>query len=222
MILWASASIEKSGNAEFIDQLSRWTFQEKSVLKVHDHKHHKDGETHKADSYRIKDNIVSIVSNSTVCRVNAILTRLRLQTYTIEISEYNGDKWIPYHASDVQLEVIMLDPYIRTTLKEVHVAPEHHYGRYKAHITLPDVYGVFTFKVNYKRPGLTYLTVEDVVAIRPFRHDEYPRFLSVAYPYYVSVASMAIGFLVFSGVWLSTWGTRHEQQSKQNKRVTKK
>jgi len=191
--------IEKAGNEEFINQLSRWTFQEKSVLKVHDHRHHKDGEAHRADSYRIKDNI----------------------TYTIEISEYDGDKWAPYHASDVQLELIMLDPYIRTTLQEVRVAPEHHFGRYKAHITLPDVYGVFTFKINYKRSGLTYLNVEDVVAIRPFRHDEYPRFLSAAYPYYVSVASMAIGFLVFSGIWLATWGTRQEVKPKQVKPVKK-
>lgn len=116
----------------------------------------------------------------------------------------------------------MLDPYVRTTLQEVRVAPEHHYARYKAHIKLPDVYGVFTFKVNYKRPGLTYLNVEDVVAIRPFRHDEYPRFLSAAYPYYVSVASMSIGFLVFSGIWLSTWGTREEAKLKQQSKASKK
>ncbi|KAI9284485.1 Dolichyl-diphosphooligosaccharide--protein glycosyltransferase subunit WBP1 [Umbelopsis sp. AD052] len=178
----------RSGNKEFTDELSRWTFQEKSVLKVFDHRHHKEGETQKLETYRIKDNI----------------------TYTIEIAEYDGEKWTPYHASDIQLEVIMLDPYIRTTLQEAHIAPEHHYARYKSHLTLPDVYGVFTFKVNYKRPGLTYLTVEDVVAIRPFRHDEYPRFLSAAYPYYVSVGSMIVGFLVFSGTWLFTWGSREE------------
>lgn len=134
------------------------------------------------------------------------------QTYTVEISEYNGDSWVPYHASDIQLEIIMLDPYIRTAMQEAHVAPEHHFGRYKVHTTLPDVYGVFTFKINYKRPGLTYLTVEDVVAIRPFRHDEYPRFLSAAYPYYTAVGSMIVGFLVFSGAWLATWGSRDEIQ----------
>lgn len=100
----------------------------------------------------------------------------------------------------------MLDPYIRTTLKQADVVPEHHYGRFTAHLRLPDVYGVFTLKVNYKRPGLTYLLAEDVVAIRPFRHNEYPRFLSAAYPYYAAVGSMIVGFLVFSAVWLSTWG----------------
>lgn len=57
--------VEKSGNQQFIDQLSRWTFQEKSVLKVHDHRHHKDGDNHKADSYRIKDDIVSANTKNT-------------------------------------------------------------------------------------------------------------------------------------------------------------
>lgn len=132
--------------------------------------------------------------------------------YTIEIAEYANDKWVPYKAKDIQLEIIMLDPYIRTTLKQSRVAPEHHYGRFTAHVRLPDVYGVFTFKVNYKRPGLTYLLAEDVVAIKPFRHNEYPRFLSAAYPYYASVGSMIVGFLVFSAVWLSTWGGKDLKQ----------
>ncbi|KAL0095839.1 Dolichyl-diphosphooligosaccharide--protein glycosyltransferase subunit WBP1 [Phycomyces blakesleeanus] len=178
---------EKSGNEEFVSELTKWTFQEKSVLKVISHHHHKENHTEQPEFYRVKDDMV----------------------YTLEISEYENDHWVPFKANDVQLEIIMLDPYIRTTLKQVPVAPEHHYGRFKAHVQLPDVYGVFTFRVNYKRAGLTYLSAEDVVAIRPFRHNEYPRFLTAAYPYYASVGSMIVGFLVFSAVWLSTWGGRN-------------
>lgn len=99
----------------------------------------------------------------------------------------------------------MLDPYIRTTLKQVPTQGES-YGRFEANLRLPDVYGVFTFKVNYKRTGLTYILAEDQVSIRPFRHNEYPRFLTAAYPYYASTGSMIVGFIVFSAVWLSTWG----------------
>lgn len=98
----------------------------------------------------------------------------------------------------------MLDPYIRTTLKQVPSSSS--FGRFQANIRLPDVYGVFTLKVNYKRPGLSYVLAEDQVSIRPLRHNEYPRFLTAAYPYYASTYSMIIGFLVFSAVWLSTWG----------------
>ncbi|KAI8140364.1 Dolichyl-diphosphooligosaccharide--protein glycosyltransferase subunit WBP1 [Fennellomyces sp. T-0311] len=182
-----------SGNIEFVDQLSKWTFQEKSVLKVVNHRHHKANETTQPETYRVKDDIV----------------------YVLEVSEYVDDHWVPFKADDIQLEIIMLDPYIRTTLKQVPVSPEHHYGRFIAHVRLPDVYGVFTLKVNYKRPGLTYLLAEDVVAIQPFRHNEYPRFLTAAYPYYASVGSMIVGFIVFSAVWLSTWGGQDLKGAKQ-------
>jgi oligosaccharyltransferase complex subunit beta len=98
----------------------------------------------------------------------------------------------------------MLDPYIRTTLKQAPSSSS--FGRFQANVRLPDVYGVFTLKVNYKRAGLSYILAEDQVSIRPFRHNEYPRFLTAAYPYYASTYSMIVGFLVFSAVWLSTWG----------------
>ncbi|KAL1931449.1 hypothetical protein VTP01DRAFT_9591 [Rhizomucor pusillus] len=181
----------QSGNAAFVEELSKWTLQEKSVLKIVSHRHHKANETEQQSAYRIKDDIV----------------------YVLEVSEYKDDHWTTFKADDIQLEIIMLDPYIRTTLKQLPTAPDHHYGRFVAHVKLPDVYGVFTFKVNYKRPGLTYLLAEDVVAIRPFRHNEYPRFLTAAYPYYASVGSMIVGFLVFSAVWLSTWGGQEPKRA---------
>ncbi|ORY93370.1 Dolichyl-diphosphooligosaccharide--protein glycosyltransferase subunit WBP1 [Syncephalastrum racemosum] len=186
-----------SSNAAFVEDLTKWTFQEKGVLKILSHRHHKVNETEQPKHYRIKDDMV----------------------YILEVSEYKDDKWVPFEADDIQLEIIMLDPYIRTTLKQVPVSPEHHYGRFTAHVKLPDVYGVFTFKVNYKRAGLTYLLAEDVVAIRPFRHNEYPRYLSAAYPYYASVGSMIVGFLVFSAVWLSTWGSRNQQAKQQKQKA---
>lgn len=173
----------KSGNEDFIAQLTEWTFQEKGVLRVVGHSHHKANETEQLDWYRVKDDIV----------------------YDVDIEEYRNNKWVPFEADDVQLEVIMLDPYIRTTLKQVPTQGKS-YGRFEANLRLPDVYGVFTFKVNYKRTGLTYILAEDQVSIRPFRHNEYPRFLTAAYPYYASTASMIVGFIVFSAVWLSTWG----------------
>ncbi|CEP19582.1 hypothetical protein [Parasitella parasitica] len=181
---------KKSGNEEFVKQLTQWTFQEKSVLKVVGHTHHKQNETEQLDWYRVKDDI----------------------TYHVDISEYKDDQWVPYHANDIQLEIIMLDPYIRTTLQEI--PTDTKYGRFEANIKLPDVYGVFTLRVNYKRAGLSYVLAEDQVSIRPFRHNEYPRFLTAAYPYYASTGSMIIGFLLFSAVWLSTWGGRNSAASK--------
>jgi len=68
--------------------------------------------------------------------------------------------------------------------------------------TLPDVYGVFTLRVNYKRTGYTYIDAKDVIAVRPFQHDEYPRFLPSAWPYYATSASVMLAFVAFSGAWM--------------------
>jgi len=55
---------EKSGNLDFITNISKWTFQEKKVLKVVSSKHHKVGETERPEYYTIKNNIVrSLTTN---------------------------------------------------------------------------------------------------------------------------------------------------------------
>jgi oligosaccharyltransferase complex subunit beta len=47
-----------SGNEEFTAELSKWAFQEKSVLRINLHKHHRKGETSQHGIYRIKDDMV--------------------------------------------------------------------------------------------------------------------------------------------------------------------
>lgn len=37
----------------------------------------------------------------------------------------------------------------------------------------------------------------------PPRHDEYPRFLSAAWPYYVGALSTSAGFALFAALWLA-------------------
>ncbi|CAG8490218.1 3746_t:CDS:2 [Paraglomus occultum] len=173
------SSYAKSGNEAFLRELTKWTFQEKGILRVISREIHKEGEHEQQHTYRIKDDV----------------------QYSIEISEYS-DNWQAFNATDVQLEIIMLDPYIRTTLDPLPTLPTQNSRKFGAQLKLPDVYGVFTFKVNYKRPGYTYIEDRTTIAIRPFRHNEYPRFLSAAYPYYVSAVSMIIGWFVFVIVWL--------------------
>lgn len=50
-----------SGNRKFIEELTKWTFQEKSVLDVVAVQHHKVGEEEAPAHYRIKDNMVIIL-----------------------------------------------------------------------------------------------------------------------------------------------------------------
>lgn len=65
----------------------------------------------------------------------------------------------------------MLDPYIRRTLS--------HDGKgvYSSTVQLPDVYGVFTFKVDYHRVGYTSVQHKELVTILPLRHTDYERFI---------------------------------------------
>ena len=66
----------------------------------------------------------------------------------------------------------------------------------------PDAYGVFTLQVLHERLGLSWILVKDTVQVRPYRHDQYPRFLKVAFPYYVNCFSLMFGFIMVCGVWL--------------------
>ena len=48
----------------------------------------------------------------------------------------------------------------------------------------PDVYGIYKFRVQYRRPAVSVLQLSDQVSVRPFKHNEYERFIGQAYPYY--------------------------------------
>lgn len=72
---------------------------------------------------------------------------------------------------------------------------------------LPDVYGVFKFRVNYDRLGYTTVTeIEEGVSVRPLWHNQYERFIVAAYPYYASAFSMLLGFVLFALVFLFSRG----------------
>jgi oligosaccharyltransferase complex subunit beta len=71
--------------------------------------------------------------------------------YRIEIERLVKGEWKPYDANDVQLEFVRIDPFVRTTLKK---KPN---GAYEAEFKIPDVYGVYQFKVDYDRIGYTHL-----------------------------------------------------------------
>jgi oligosaccharyltransferase complex subunit beta len=104
-------------------------------------------------------------------------------------------KWVPFQAKDVQLEFVRIDPFVRLSLNVSK-------GVFQALFKLPDVYGVYQFKVDYKRIGYTNLYSTTQVSVRPFTHTQYERFIFSAYPYYFSAFSMMFGLFVFSMVYL--------------------
>ena len=166
---------DRSGNRQLAKALSEWVFHEKGVLRVGEVHHHLVGQSEPPAAYTVEDQV----------------------RYEIEIQELVDGKWVPFKGDDVQLEFFRIDPFVRTTLKRT---PN---GKlYYIEFKLPDVYGVFQFKVDYNRIGYTHLFSTTQVSVRPFEHTQYERFIPSAFPYYASAFSMMIGLFVFSIVFL--------------------
>ncbi|OMO63425.1 Dolichyl-diphosphooligosaccharide--protein glycosyltransferase subunit WBP1 [Corchorus olitorius] len=165
---------EKSGNEQFSTEISKWVFHERGHLKAVNVKHHKVGETEEPALYRINDDL----------------------EYSVEIYEWSGTSWEPYVADDVQVQFYMMSPYVLKTLSN------NKKGLYSTSFKVPDVYGVFQFKVEYQKLGYTSLSLSKQIPVRPYRHNEYERFIPAAYPYYGAAFSMMAGFFIFSFVHL--------------------
>lgn len=69
-------------------------------------------------------------------------------------------------------------------------------------IQAPQKEGIYQFKLIYKKPGYTFLTLSERVTVRPYKHDEYERFLMVAAPYNLGLALTIISTFVFLVVYL--------------------
>merc|ERR1711894_385654 len=119
----------KSGNQALAVALASWCFQLSGVLRVKGVDHHLEGEKGpQTVAYTIKDDVV----------------------YSIDIEEYSNGKWVPYNGKDVQMEFVRIDPFVRLTLNNQN-------GHFEGKFKIPDVYGVYQFKVDYVRPGLSRL-----------------------------------------------------------------
>ncbi|CAL9073127.1 unnamed protein product [Musa textilis] len=139
----SSIKHEKSGNEQFVTEISKWVFHERGHLKAVNLHHHKVGETNEPSMYRINDDL----------------------EYSVEIYEWSGSSWEPYLADDVQVQFYMMSPYVLKTLAtdqklnalgwyEIMIL-----GLYSTSFKIPDVYGVFQFKVDYQKLGYTSLSL---------------------------------------------------------------
>ena len=59
---------------------------------------------------------------------------------------------------------------------------------------------MFKIKISYWRHGYSFIDYETTITITQIRHDEFPRFISVAFPYYTNVFGImgANMFFVFA------------------------
>ena len=169
-------SMLESPNAVFCSDLLNWNFQRTGVLKFTNVKHN-NNQGQSLDTYRIKDYL----------------------EYYIDILEYDyvNDSWKNYDADDIQLSFLMMNPYYINQLKRIYGKPTY-YAKFRA----PEKHGVFKFIVDYHRTGYSYIFSSTKVPLRPFYHNEFPRFIPCAYPYYVSVFVILGSFILFSILFL--------------------
>ncbi|EFN54342.1 hypothetical protein CHLNCDRAFT_8673, partial [Chlorella variabilis] len=175
---YAAAATSRTGqslgavaNRAFCDAISKWAFQERGVLRA------------SGLSHRVVEGAEAGAVAPERYRVNDLVE------FSVQIHECADGACTPYKADDVQVELQMLDPYVRATLAHDDA------GRFAVRVTVPDTYGVFKWVLEYRRLGYSFIELTETVPIRPFKHHEYERFIVQAYPYYASVASMMAGFM---------------------------
>lgn len=77
----------------------------------------------------------------------------------------------------------MLDPYYQVPLQQV----DFKKPTYTYKLKTPWRLGIFKFMVDYKRYGMSYIDNKMEVSVIQLRHDEFPRYETTGYPYYVNV-----------------------------------
>lgn len=171
-----------NSNKQFCEEVIDWTLQKKGVLRYSDITH-----------YKLSDS----VSAGSLPKGYQELEYTIYETlyYSIDIQELKDGSWVPFESSEVYVEFVMLDPYLRLYLQRT--------GKtFYVVFQVPDRHGVFQLKTKYHRPGYSWINTASKAPVRPFRHNEYERFLISAIPYYSSVFATLIGFLTFSFLFL--------------------
>jgi len=171
---FSSGGAEQSGNADLVRALTQWCFRQTGVIRVEKTEHSLASDSNLSPEY---------------------YTVMEECLFSVTISELAEGEWVPFKGQDVQMEFVRIDPFVRQTMV-------NHGGRLTARFTIPDVYGVFQFKVNHNRLGLTRVATNTQVSVHPLKHNMYERFIVSAFPYYASAFSMMGGVVIFSIVFL--------------------
>ena len=109
-------------------------------------------------------------------------------------------KWHSYIANDIQLQFRMLDPYYQVLLERIESPFTKEWDEvatYSYAFRTPERLGIFKFVIQHWRYGYSFLEVEEEVAVIQWRHDGFPRYLTRAFPFYVTVFVLMGGFFMF-------------------------
>ncbi|WLF77053.1 oligosaccharyl transferase glycoprotein complex, beta subunit [Lodderomyces elongisporus] len=156
------------GSSELLadSPLYKWCFQETGVIKLQFVQHVREIEPYKPNPhlYKIKEQAI----------------------YSVGVSEYQNGEWVPFEVKNddeqLQLSFKMLDPYQRLNLKPLGPVSSKEDDPqkldaylYSVNFTVPDHHGMFTFELDYKRNGLSYILDKKVVTVRHLANDEFRR-----------------------------------------------
>lgn len=172
--MFSNELLKKSAgdNEKYINKLLSWAFQKSGVLRISHTMHKKVGsEEYNPSVYTTYDDLY----------FEAIIEEFDAQSLS----------WKPHQSDSIMISFQMLDPYWRIPMKL------NSQGKYVAEFKVPEKPGVFQFKIDYSRPGYSFLKHSTKVTVRPFKHNEYPRFITQAYPYYLTVFATIAMFVVF-------------------------
>lgn len=195
----SSTSTDTTANRQFCGDVSKWVFHERGLLRVKNYSHYLVSSGTKTTGV----NTNTTVGPKTYRMKDEIAFRMAVEEWTTISSSTSltapEGKWVPYNTEDMQLEFVMIDPYVRAALKRVGQ------GEYLTTFTVPDTMGIFKFVVKFHKlgnKGTSNLDLSQIVSVRPFRHDEFERFLWVATPYYLGTASIMTAFVLFCSLFL--------------------
>ncbi|CAF3643591.1 unnamed protein product [Rotaria sp. Silwood1] len=127
----------KSGNEELAIALTDWVFKQRGVLRARNIRHYLKKEKTTPSYYTIKNDIV----------------------FNVQFDEFVHGKWMPFNGTDVQLEFVRIDPFVRTTMTNKG-------GQLEAQFRVPDTYGIYKFIIDYNRIGYTHLFSATQVALQ--------------------------------------------------------
>ncbi|MEW5304335.1 MAG: hypothetical protein WDW38_011025 [Sanguina aurantia] len=172
--VWSKGAWSSTANRAFTSTLALWCFQQRGVLRATNFRHHHIGSDEQPATYRVSDDVEVLV----------------------DVVEINGGVETPFRADDIQIEFTMLDPHIRLPLVD------EGNGTFSLAYKVPDVYGVFKYVIDYRHLGYSYIEISHQVPVRPFKHNEYERFLTCAFPYYASAGSTMAAFFLLGFFYL--------------------
>lgn len=206
------ASYPGTSNLQVLTTLTSWLTQQHGVLRV-DSTSHERVKQHEGDN-REQYEEWQIDERGETKHIQRMYRIMDTVTYHIDISQHTPQGWTPAPTDlDLQVSLVMLDPFITTNLTAASpqtlleslnssTTTTPAFTRYSSTFKLPDKHGVYTFVVDWKRHGWSYIHTRDTAPVRPFNHDEHPRGLHSAWPYVTGASTTVVAFLIFVFIWV--------------------